>query len=66
MLGTVPSTNVAAVANIDDIVEYHTAILGVTGTGKTEVSLDIVRQATGRGIKVFCVDFTGYLCISPH
>ena len=58
-IGSVPSTNVVAVANIDDIVEYHTAILGVTGTGKTEVSLDIVRQAISRGVKVFCVDFTG-------
>jgi hypothetical protein len=58
-IGIVPSTNIALTANIDDLVEYHTAILGVTGTGKTEVALDIVREAVARGTKVFCVDFTG-------
>ncbi|WP_417618113.1 helicase HerA domain-containing protein [Parasphingorhabdus sp.] len=58
-IGIVPSTNIALTANIDDLVEYHTAILGVTGTGKTELTLDIVREAVARGTKVFCVDFTG-------
>lgn len=44
-IGKVPSTNVGAVANIDALVEYHTAILGITGTGKTELALDMsVRQ----------------------
>jgi hypothetical protein len=58
-VGKVPSTTVSVAASIDDIVEYHTAILGVTGTGKTELALDIVREGVKRGIKVFCVDFTG-------
>lgn len=58
-IGRVPSTNIDAVARLDDLVEYHTAILGVTGTGKTEVALDLVRNAIERGVKVFCVDFTG-------
>ena len=59
LVGKVPSTSASVPANIDDIVEYHTAILGVTGTGKTELALDIVREAVARGVKVFCVDFTG-------
>ncbi len=58
-IGKVPSTNIGVIASIDDLVEYHTAILGVTGTGKTELALDIVREAVQRGVKVFCVDFTG-------
>lgn len=58
-IGTVPSTNIGVVANIDELVEYHTAILGVTGTGKTELALDLVREAHQKEIKVFCVDFTG-------
>jgi len=58
-IGRVPSTNIEAIINVDDLVEYHSAILGVTGTGKTEVALDTIRQAASRGIKVFCVDFTG-------
>jgi uncharacterized protein len=59
LIGDVPSTKIGVVANIDDLVEYHTAILGVTGTGKTELALDVVREALTRGVKVFCVDFTG-------
>ncbi len=59
IVGMVPSTNIGVVASIPEIVEYHTAILGVTGTGKTELSLEIIREATSRGVKVFCVDFTG-------
>ncbi len=58
-IGAVPSTNINAIARLDDLVEYHTAILGVTGTGKTEIALDLVRQAAKNGVKVFCVDFTG-------
>lgn len=58
-IGKVPSTDIGVIASIDDLVEYHAAILGVTGTGKTELALDIVREAVKRGVKVFCVDFTG-------
>jgi hypothetical protein len=59
VIGNVPSTNISVVAKVSELVEYHTAILGVTGTGKTELALDCVRQAVERGVKVFCVDFTG-------
>lgn len=59
VIGTVPSTDIGVVASIDSLVEYHAAILGVTGTGKTELALDIVREAVARDVKVFCVDFTG-------
>lgn len=58
-LGKVPSAEIEVFANIDDLIEYHTAVLGVTGTGKTEVALEIVRGAVERDAKVFCVDFTG-------
>jgi hypothetical protein len=58
-IGSVPSTNIAITANIDNLIAYHTAILGVTGTGKTELALDIIRKAVCKDIKVFCVDCTG-------
>ena len=58
-IGNVPSTNINVIARIDDLIDFHTAILGVTGTGKTELALDIVKEAVARGVKVFCVDFTG-------
>jgi hypothetical protein len=59
IMGNVPSTNIGVAARLPELVEFHTAILGVTGTGKTELALDIVREAAQRGVKVFCVDFTG-------
>jgi hypothetical protein len=59
VIGMVPSTNIGVTANIDDLVQFHAAVLGVTGTGKTELALDIVREAVKNDFKVFCVDFTG-------
>ncbi len=58
-LASVPNTDILVAAKIDELVNYHTAILGVTGTGKTELALDIVREALAKDVKVFCVDFTG-------
>lgn len=55
--GTIPGTQLAIGGNLIDSVEYHTAILGVTGTGKTEMALDIIRHALER-IKVICIDPT--------
>ncbi len=57
-VGTVPYSKIAITANLNDLAEYHTAILGVTGTGKTEFAYDILRFALKRGFKVFCVDLT--------
>jgi hypothetical protein len=58
-IGNLPFSNISMHANIDELVEYHTAILGVTGTGKTDLSLDIIRASVNSGIKVVCVDITG-------
>lgn len=57
-IGTLPHSKIAIGANLNDLIEYHTAILGVTGTGKTELAYDIIRFALQRGFKVFCVDLT--------
>lgn len=59
IVGKVPSTNIGLKAYLPDIVEYHTAILGMTGTGKTEFALDVIREAIRQKVKVFCVDLTG-------
>lgn len=44
VIGTVPSTNMGLNVSLPELVEYHTAVLGVTGTGKTELALDIVQH----------------------
>lgn len=58
-VGVLPGTGCEALIDVDNLVHYHAAILGVTGTGKTELSLDVVRESVKRGCKVVCVDFTG-------
>jgi DNA helicase HerA-like ATPase len=59
LLGHVPNSKIPVRACFSDMIEYHTAILGVTGTGKTELTLDIIRHSLSQDTKVFCVDFTG-------
>lgn len=36
-LGNIPGSKITVRANFSNLLEYHTAILGVTGTGKTEM-----------------------------
>lgn len=58
-LGTIPGSDIQIVCNIDEMISHHTAILGVTGSGKTELAFRIIRQAIENDVKVFCVDMTG-------
>ena len=58
-VGNVPGTSIPIVADIDEMIAYHTAVLGVTGTGKTELALDVISNALRTGAKVLCVDLTG-------
>jgi uncharacterized protein DUF87 len=58
-LGTVAQTGMQVYANLKELADYHTAILGVTGTGKTELVLDMIHAHVKAGRKVFCVDCTG-------
>ncbi len=57
--GTVPGTNVEVVCDINEMISHHTAILGVTGSGKTELAYTIIHKAIENGVKVVCVDITG-------
>lgn len=59
IIGNVPDTAMQIKASIPEMIAYHTAILGVTGTGKTELVLDLIREAHAQGTKIFCVDLTG-------
>lgn len=59
IVGNIPDTDMRVKGSLPQMIAYHTAILGVTGTGKTELVLDLVKQAVEQGTKVFCVDLTG-------
>jgi hypothetical protein len=58
-LGRIPGSQIGIHLRLHDLLEFHGAIIGATGTGKTECALDIIRTALAAGVKVFCVDFTG-------
>ena len=58
VLGSVPHTDIGVGGNFADGYDHHTAILGVTGSGKTELTFDLIRHATKNGLKVVCIDLT--------
>jgi uncharacterized protein len=57
-IGKFPATNLPAVINLHDAVTHHLAILGITGSGKSFIAREIIRQLL-IDMKVICVDFTG-------
>lgn len=57
-IGVIPNTNILIETRFGELISLHTAILGITGTGKTELAFDIIRHALKNDTKVFCVDFT--------
>lgn len=58
-LGYIPNTQFPIIANVDTLVTHHTAILGITGCGKTELAFTIIDKMIQCKTKLFCVDFTG-------
>jgi hypothetical protein len=58
-IGFIPGTNFPILLDKLAAVNCHTAILGVTGTGKSVFSRHLIRTFAADGIKVICVDFTG-------
>lgn len=59
VLGFIPNTNFPVIANVESLVTHHTAILGITGCGKTEMAFTIISKMIDLKTKIFCVDFTG-------
>jgi hypothetical protein len=57
-IGRIPGTNYPVAMKLDDAVTHHTAILGVTGSGKSAFCRDLIRKISSAGTKVICVDFT--------
>lgn len=56
--GVIPGTDLSVGGPFAANMEYHTAVLGVTGSGKTELTFDLIRAAVAAGIRVICVDIT--------
>ncbi|MCY3810231.1 MAG: DUF87 domain-containing protein [Gammaproteobacteria bacterium] len=58
VLGQVPRTGIKVGGDFMEGYDHHTAILGVTGSGKTELAFDVIRHAAQNGLKVVCIDLT--------
>jgi hypothetical protein len=56
--GTVPRTAIRVVGPLIENLDSHIAVLGVTGSGKTELAFDIIGKAAEGGVKVICIDLT--------
>lgn len=57
-LGIIPNTTLPSVINLDHAVSHHMALLGVTGSGKSFLAREIIKELT-KDTKIICVDFTG-------
>ena len=58
-IGHIPNTNFPVIINKDLALTHHTAVLGVTGTGKSIFSRNLIREyLKDDSIKVICIDFT--------
>lgn len=56
-LGVIPNTFLPSVINLDEAVSHHTALLGVTGSGKSFLARKIIEELSSNDTKVICVDF---------
>lgn len=58
VLGTIPGTDFPVLLNRADAISHHTAILGVTGVGKSVFARKLVREFAKDDVRVIVVDFT--------
>ncbi len=60
IIGKIPNTNYPVIINKDTALSHHLAVIGVTGTGKSIFSRNLIRQyLEDKNTKVICIDFTG-------
>lgn len=58
-IGNIPNSNYPVILKKDIALTHHTAILGVTGTGKSIFARNLIRQyLSDPNTKVICIDFT--------
>jgi hypothetical protein len=58
VFGKIPGTEMQVGGPFVKFMDHHTAILGVTGSGKTELAFDLIRHALANGLRVVCIDLT--------
>jgi hypothetical protein len=58
-IGYIPNSNFPANINLNNLILFHTAILGVTGSGKSFLAFNLIEESAKNDIKVVCLDVTG-------
>lgn len=59
LLGNIPKTGLPIYLRVKDLVSHHTAILGVTGSGKSTLVFKIIQEINKNSTLVICIDITG-------
>lgn len=59
VLGMIPGTGFQVSMNVREAITHHTAVLGVTGSGKSVFVREFIRNVASERIKFICVDITG-------
>ncbi len=58
ILGNIPKSNFPVIYNIEELISHHTAILGITGCGKTWLAYSLIEEISKSAFKIICIDFT--------
>lgn len=59
IIGSIPGTNYPVIINKEVAITHHTAILGVTGSGKSVFVRNLIKQIVNDTTKVIIIDLTG-------
>jgi molybdopterin-guanine dinucleotide biosynthesis protein len=62
LLGTAAGVRAEAATLDPEVLKYHAAFLGATGSGKTTVALNVIEQLLLRGTPALLIDRKGDLC----
>jgi uncharacterized protein len=57
-VGTVPNSTFPILVKIDDLVTHNTAVIGITGSGKSYLAFHLLEAFINKGIKVLILDLT--------
>lgn len=58
-IGKIPNSKFPAVISLNDLVLYHSAVLGVTGSGKSFLTFELLEKCAEQRIKIVCIDPSG-------
>ena len=59
IIGSLPQTNFPVIMNKEIAITHHTAILGITGSGKSVFARNLINQIATQNSKVIVIDITG-------